>query len=124
MRLPIQYALSYPERLPNPQLPRLDWSNIRELTFEQPDSDTFPCLRLAIEAGKKGGTCPAVLCAADEVAVELFLSQRIRFTDIARVVEQTLAEHKAIAHPALEEIMAADAWAREKVTQLASGDNQ
>ena len=123
MRLPIQYALSYPERLPNPQLPRLDWSNIRELTFEQPDLDTFPCLRLAIEAGKKGGTCPAVLCAADEVAVELFLSQRIRFTDIARVVEQTLAEHKAIAHPALEEIMAADAWAREKVTQLASGDN-
>jgi len=124
MRLPIQYALSYPERLPNPQLPRLDWSNIRELTFEQPDLDTFPCLRLAIEAGKRGGTCPAVLCAADEVAVELFLSQRIRFTDIARVVEQTLAEHKAIAHPALEEIMAADAWAREKVTQLASGDNQ
>ena len=124
MRLPIQYALSYPERLPNPQLPRLDWSNIRELTFDQPDLDTFPCLRLAIEAGKRGGTCPAVLCAADEVAVELFLSQRIRFTDIARVVEQTLTEHKAIAHPALEEIMAADAWAREKVTQLASGDNQ
>jgi 1-deoxy-D-xylulose-5-phosphate reductoisomerase len=123
MRLPIQYALSYPERLPNPQLPRLDWSNTKELTFEQPDFDTFPCLRLAMEAGKKGGTCPAVLCAADELAVELFLSQRIKFTDIAHVVEQALAEHEAIAHPALEEIMAADAWAREKVRQLTSGDN-
>jgi len=118
MRLPIQYALSYPERLPNPQLPRLDWSNIKDLSFKQPDFDTFPCLKLAMEAGKKGGTYPTVLCAADEVAVELFLSQRIKFTDIARLVEQTLEEHKAVAHPTLEEIMAADAWAREKVMQL------
>ena len=123
MRLPIQYALSYPERLPNPQLPRLDWSNIKDLSFEQPDFDTFPCLKLAIEAGKKGETYPAVLCAADEVAVELFLSQRIKFTDIARLVEETLAEHEGIAHPTLEAIMAADAWAREKVMQLTSGDN-
>ena len=124
MRLPIQYALSYPERLPNPQLPRLDWNNIKNLTFEQPDFDTFPCLKLAIEAGKKGETYPAVLCAADEVAVELFLSQRIKFTDIARLVEQILEEHEAIAHPSLEEIIAADAWAREKVMQLTSGDNR
>ncbi|MFC2056560.1 1-deoxy-D-xylulose-5-phosphate reductoisomerase [Chloroflexota bacterium] len=123
MRLPIQYALSYPERLPNPQLRRLDWSNTENLTFEQPDSDTFPCLKLAIEAGKKGKTYPAVLCAADEVAVELFLSQRIKFTDIARLVEQTLAKHKAAAHPTLEEIMAADTWAREKVKQLIGGNN-
>jgi len=124
MRLPIQYALSYPERLPNPRLPRLDWSNIENLTFEQPDFDTFPCLKLAIEAGKKGETYPAVLCAADEVAVELFLSQRIKFTDIARLVEQTLEEHEAIAHPTLEEIMAADAWAREKIMQFITGDNR
>jgi len=124
MRLPIQYALSYPERLPNPQLPRLDWNNIKNLTFEQPDFDTFPCLKLAIEAGKKGETYPAVLCAADEVAVELFLSQRIKFTDIARLVEQILEEHEAIAHPTLEEIIAADVWAREKVMQLTSGDNR
>ena len=123
MRLPIQYALSYPERLPNPQLPRLDWSSINNLTFEQPDFDTFPCLKLAIEAGKKGGTYPAVLCAADEVAVELFLSQGIRFVDITNLVEQTLEQHRAIAHPTVEEIMAADAWAREKVLQLVSGDN-
>ena len=123
MRLPIQYALSYPERLANPQLPRLDWSRINSLTFEQPDFDTFPCLKLAIAAGKKGGTYPAVLCAADEVAVELFLSQRIRFTDIVRLVEQVLEEHQAVAHPTLEEIMAADAWAGEKVLQLATRDN-
>ncbi len=123
MRLPIQYALSYPERLPNPQLPKLDWSNIKDLNLEQPDFDTFPCLKLAIEVGKKGGTYPAVLCAADEVAVELFLSQRIRFTDIAKLVEQALEEHQAVAQPTLEEIIAADAWARQKVLKLATGDN-
>ncbi len=122
MRLPIQYALSYPERLPNPELPRINWGDISSLTFESPEFDTFPCLKLAIEAGEKGETYPTVLCAADEVAVELFLSQRIKFTDIANLVEQALTLHRAIAHPALEEIMAADAWAREKVLQLA-GDN-
>jgi len=118
MRLPIQYALSYPERLPNPQLHKLDWSDTEDLTFEQPDFDTLPCLKLAIEAGRKGGTYPAVLCAADEVAVELFLSQRIKFTDIARLIEQVLAEHKTVAHPTIEKIMAADTWAREKVLQI------
>jgi 1-deoxy-D-xylulose-5-phosphate reductoisomerase len=122
MRLPIQYALAYPERWPNPELPRLDWSQIKELTFEPPDFNTFPCLRLAIEAGKQGGTYPAVLCAADEVAVELFLAQRIKFTDIARLVGLALSKHKSIAHPSLEEIMAADAWAREKVMPSITGD--
>ncbi len=118
MRLPIQYALSYPERLPNRQLPQLDWSRMEELTFEDPDFIAFPCLQIAIEAGKKGGTYPAVLAAADEVAVELFLSQRISFTRIAGLVEATLASHKAILHPNLDEILAADAWARETVTQI------
>jgi len=121
MRLPIQYALSYPERLPNPQLPRLDWSRINNLTFEQPNLDTFSCLKLAIEAGKKGGTYPTVLCAADEVAVELFLSQRIKFIDIANLVERVLEKHQSVAHPNLEEIMAADTWAREKVVQFITG---
>ena len=123
MRLPIQYALSYPERLSNPQLPRLDWSRINNLTFEQPNFDAFPCLKLAIEAGKKGGTYPAVICAADEVAVELFLSERIKFTDIPNLVKQTLEQHQAIVRPTLEEILAADAWAREKVLKLISKDN-
>jgi 1-deoxy-D-xylulose-5-phosphate reductoisomerase len=123
MRLPIQYALSYPERLPNPQIPRLDWSQINSLTFESPDLAAFPCLSLATEAGRKGGTYPAVLCAADEAAVELFLSQRIKFTEIASLIEQALEQHAATAKPGLEEIIAADAWARQKVTELATGDN-
>ena len=122
MRLPIQYALSYPKRLANPQLPRIDWSTTSSLTFEQPDLDNFPCLKLAIRAGEEGGSCPAVLCAADEVAVDLFLSRRIKFTDIANLVEETLQQHHAIAQPTLKEIIAADAWAREKVLQLTSRD--
>lgn len=121
MRLPIQYALSYPERLPNPRLPRIDWSLVRNLDFEPPDYDRFPCLGLAIEAGKQGGTCPAVLCAADEAAVELFLAGRIRFTDIAGAIERTLEQHRVIAKPTLEEIEAADAWGRETLLKTASG---
>ena len=123
MRLPIQYALSYPERVPNPQLQRLDWSKINSLNFQQPDMDRFPCLRLAIEAGERGGTYPAVLCAADEVAVALFLSGSIGFTDIARLIERVLEQHQAVAHPAMEDIEAADAWAREKTLGLFNGDN-
>ncbi|HUT97410.1 MAG TPA: 1-deoxy-D-xylulose-5-phosphate reductoisomerase [Dehalococcoidales bacterium] len=118
MRLPIQYALSYPERLANPHLPRLDWADIEELTFEPPDLDSFPCLRIAIEAGKKGETFPAALCGADEIAVQQFLAGRIKFTDIPELVERTLEEHKAVATPSLEAIMAADDWARERVMQL------
>jgi 1-deoxy-D-xylulose-5-phosphate reductoisomerase len=121
MRLPIQYALSYPERLPNPRLPRIDWNQVKCLDFEPPDYEKFPCLRLAIEAGKQGGTYPAVLCAADEVAVELFLDGRMRFVDIAGAVERTLEQHRAIAEPALEEIETADAWARETLRKTVGG---
>jgi 1-deoxy-D-xylulose-5-phosphate reductoisomerase len=123
MRLPIQYALTYPERFTNEQLRKIDWKDIKAFTFEQPDFETFPCLRLAIEAGREGGTCPAVLCAADEAAVELFLARRIGFTDIARLVEQVLSRHESSHNPTLEEIMAADGWAREQVKQLTGGDN-
>jgi 1-deoxy-D-xylulose-5-phosphate reductoisomerase len=123
MRLPIQYSLSYPERLVNPTLPRLDWGKIKEFNFGPPDFDRFPCLKLAIKAGSEGGTYPTVLCAADETAVELFLSKRIKFTDIPRLVGQALAEHKSTTHPTLEEILAADAQAREKVKKMV-GDSQ
>lgn len=123
MRLPIQYALTYPERLPNPTLPHLDWDSIKEFNFEPPDFESFPCLKLAIEAGRKGGTCPAALCAADEAAVELFLSKRIKFNQIPRLVEKALDEHKAIAHPTLEEILATDGQTREKVKKIA-GDSR
>jgi len=119
MRLPIQYALSYPERLENTTLPRINWSEFPDLKFEQPDYNKFPCLRLAIEAGKTGGTCPAVLCAADEAAVELFLKGRAGFTDIPRLVEETLDKHINIPHPEIEDIKAADLWARETVYRLA-----
>jgi len=124
MRLPIQYALSYPDRLANPTLPAIDWSNFTDLTFERPDTDRFPCLRLAIEVGREGGTCPAVLCAADEAAVDLFLSGRTGFIDIARLVERVLEQHRKVTHPSLEEIMAADAWARELVLELVREDGK
>jgi 1-deoxy-D-xylulose-5-phosphate reductoisomerase len=120
MRLPIQYALSYPERWPNSELPRLDWNTVRHLDFEPIDYDKFPCLKLAVEAGKSGGTYPAVLCAADEVAVELFLDHKIGFADIATIVQKTLERHRNIAEPSLQDILAADMWARECATGVSS----
>jgi 1-deoxy-D-xylulose-5-phosphate reductoisomerase len=124
MRLPIQYALFYPERRSNPELPRLDWNQINSLDFEPVDYDRFPCLKLAVEAGKSGGTYPAVLCASDEVAVELFLSHRIRFTDIAKTVQRTLEQHRNVSQPSLEDILAADDWAREYATRLSSAQSR
>lgn len=118
MRLPIQYALCYPERLPNSELPRLDLSKIQYLNFEAVDLSRFPCLRLALYAGRRGGTYPAVLCAADEVAVGLFLSHQIGFLDIATLVEDALEKHQGITKPTLDEILQADVWAREYVKHL------
>ena len=112
MRLPIQCALSYPERLPCPAVPRLDLAALGSLTFGPPDFDRYPCLALAMEAGRRGGDYPAVLAAADEVAVEQFLAGRIRFTDIAHVVESALAAHTPTPEPGIDAILAADAWAR------------
>jgi 1-deoxy-D-xylulose-5-phosphate reductoisomerase len=119
MHLPIQYALTYPDRLANPALPSFDWTDFPDLAFEEPDMDKFPCLRLAVAAGGEGGTFPAALCAADEAAVELFLSGRIRFTDIARLVEKALEKHQNMRHPSLEEIIAAGERARGLVFKLA-----
>lgn len=118
MRIPIQYALCYPERLANPELPCLDWSKIQSLEFASVDYDRFPCLSLALYAGKLGGTYPAALCAADEIAVELFLSHQIGFLDIASVVEETLGAHQSVSQPSLEEVLQADAWAREYATRI------
>jgi 1-deoxy-D-xylulose-5-phosphate reductoisomerase len=119
MHLPIQYALTYPDRLPNDDLPRLDWSHFSDLEFKQPDMAKFPCLQLAIEVGKKGGTYPAALCAADEVAVDLFLREKIGFTDIPRIIEKVLEKHNNVPHPSLDDIHAADKWARRTVLELA-----
>ncbi len=124
MRLPIQYALSHPRRWPNPGLPRLDWNNINSLNFEPIDYDRFPCLKLAVDAGKSGGTYPAVLCAADEVAVQFFLDHRIGFTEIARIVQETLEQHRSTNQPSLEETLTADNWARECATRSCRGQGR
>ncbi|MFN8555864.1 MAG: 1-deoxy-D-xylulose-5-phosphate reductoisomerase [Dehalococcoidia bacterium] len=112
MMLPIQCALSYPRRLPRPHDQRLDLGALGSLRFASPDFDRYPCLSLAIEAGRKGQSYPAVAAAADEVAVERFLATEIRFTDIAAVIEQTLAAHDSVPAADLDTILAADAWAR------------
>lgn len=112
MRLPIQYALTYPERLPN-TLPAADFTRIARLDFEPPDHDRFPALRLAREAGNRGGTAPAVFNAANEVAVERFVKGEIRFPEIWGIVDSALAQHRLVEHAPLEEILAADRWARE-----------
>jgi 1-deoxy-D-xylulose-5-phosphate reductoisomerase len=119
MRLPIQYALTHPDRIPNVDLPRIDWAKIREFTFEPPNHERFPCLNLAIGAGKTGGTAPAVLCAADEAAVGLFLKGAIRFTDIPRLVEDALAAHDVMKDPSLSDILETDTWAREHALRRA-----
>ncbi|MDI6630935.1 MAG: 1-deoxy-D-xylulose-5-phosphate reductoisomerase [Bacillota bacterium] len=117
MRLPILYALSYPERLAN-TLPRLDLSAVGKLTFEEPDRERFPALALAVGAGRAGGTMPAVLNAANETAVEAFLSGRIPFTWIPKVVEKVMAAHKIKEGPDLADIIAADSWARAKAAEV------
>jgi 1-deoxy-D-xylulose-5-phosphate reductoisomerase len=113
MRFAIQYALSYPERLANNSLPRMNLARLNSLTFETINHAMFPCLELALNAGEKGGTYPAVLCAADEIAVQLFLEQKITFPQIAKIIDKTISLHKSIDNPTLEEIIASDQWARD-----------
>jgi 1-deoxy-D-xylulose-5-phosphate reductoisomerase len=120
MKVPISYALHYPERADVPVEP-LDLATLGELTFERPDLETFPCLRLAREAGEAGGTAPCVLNAADEVAVEAFLARRLPFTGIPPVVEDTLAAVPASAPGHFEDLYAADAEARERARGLVEG---
>jgi 1-deoxy-D-xylulose-5-phosphate reductoisomerase len=113
MRVPISYALHYPERA-DVDVPRLDLAAAGSLTFEQPDLETFACLRLALEAGRAGGSAPTVLNAADEVAVAAFLEQRIPFTAIPAVIERVLEEMPAQAVSHFDDLFAADAEARER----------
>jgi 1-deoxy-D-xylulose-5-phosphate reductoisomerase len=113
MRVPISYALHFPERA-DVDVPRLDLAAAGELIFEQPDTDTFACLRLAREAGEAGGTAPCVLNAADEVAVAAFLDERIPFTGIAEVIERVLREMPAQPITHFEDLFATDAEARQR----------
>ena len=118
MRLPIQYALLYPERRTNPSLPHFDPLTSPPLTFEPLEAERYPCFTLALDAARRGGTWPAVVAAADEVAVGLFLQERLDFLDIHRVVEGVLERHEPVMGPSLEEILAADTWARETAQTL------
>lgn len=117
MRIPIQFALTYPERL-NSGLKGLDFAELKELTFEKPDLKKFPSLSLAMAAAQKGGTLPAVLNAADEVAVEAFLSGRARFTQIYEIVSEVVSEHRPVAYSTVDEVLRADQWARDRAQNL------
>ena len=116
MRLPIQYALTWPERAPGPAEP-LDLLTCPSLTFQAPDPEAFPCLALALEAARTGGTATAILNGANEAAVGLFLDRRIGFMEIARQVAQAMAEVPAVQNPNLEQIFQADQAAREAVAR-------
>jgi 1-deoxy-D-xylulose-5-phosphate reductoisomerase len=111
MRIPIQYALTYPERW-EARFPRLNWNEARQLTFSPPDTGRFPCLALALAAGREGGTMPAVLNAANEVAVEAFLSGKAGFLAIPEIVERVMNAHRVFPAERLEDVLAADRWAR------------
>jgi len=119
MHLPIQYALFYPQRVSNDSISRIDFSTSHTLTFEPVVYGDYPCLKLALEASRQGGTYPAVLCAADEVAVDLFLKNSIRFTEIATIIEKTLSIHASIINPTLDEIVLSDTWARDTALKAA-----
>ncbi|MDQ1317751.1 MAG: 1-deoxy-D-xylulose-5-phosphate reductoisomerase, partial [Candidatus Poribacteria bacterium] len=133
MRLPIQLALTYPQRMPS-QLPRLDLSKVGKLTFQEANMKKFPCLKYAYDAISSGGTMPAVLSGADEVAVEAFLNRQIGFLDISSVIKKTIETRKKIdilseidqtqfetdqnSEPSLQDITSADRWAREYATEI------
>ena len=112
MRIPIAYAMSYPERLPLGLDPP-DFVDLGALSFQEPDMERFPCLKLAIEACRQGGTFPAVLSAANEVAVNAFLNHRIGFGQIAGITEAVMNQHTPASKPGLSDILQADAWARQ-----------
>ncbi len=116
MCLPIQYALTYPDRAPNERV-QTDFPKLGSLTFETPDPERFPALSLARRAGAIGGTLPAVLNAANEVAVEAFVNRQINFPQITETVSRTMDAHEVVAHPTLEQILAADLWARREAAR-------
>ena len=114
MRLPIQYALTYPNRVASPS-PSIDWANPMHLDWKPADLERYPALRLGFEVVKKGGTCGAVLNAANEASVELFLDNRIKLTDIATICRDVLNHHHFSPNPSLSELLTQDRWARKEV---------
>jgi 1-deoxy-D-xylulose-5-phosphate reductoisomerase len=120
MKLPLLYCLSWPERIETPWR-RLDLTEVGQLSFARPDQAKYPCMGLAYAAGRTGGTMPAVLNAANEQAVALFLEERIHFLDIPRLIEQVCDRHRVDlqAHPSLADVLAVDGWARQAVREAA-----
>ncbi|MBS4536016.1 1-deoxy-D-xylulose-5-phosphate reductoisomerase [Clostridium sp. D2Q-14] len=117
MRIPIQYALTYPKRIFN-NIRKLDIIEVGNLTFEKPDIETFPCLNLAFKACEEEGTMPSVLNASNEVLVNYFLNDKIKFYDIPNIIEKILLKHKKISNPTIDEILYSDSWARNKAKEL------
>lgn len=117
MKLPIAYALTYPERIIN-DLPSLNLVRTGNLEFRNPDIKKFPCLGLAYAAGICGGTAPVVLNAADEIAVAAFMEKKIRFIDLSKIIETVLDLHNSINTPSLEDILQADLWARRETSKI------
>src|SRR5881275_577117 len=120
MCFPIQYAVTWPERVAN-TLPPLDFGKLARLEFFPPRYDDFPALNLARRAGEMGGTLPAVMNAANEIAVAAFLDRRLRFPEIWQIVQSVMNRHTSVAHPDLDAILAADQWAREQARAVVSG---
>jgi 1-deoxy-D-xylulose-5-phosphate reductoisomerase len=118
MKLPIHYALTFPERRYS-NFERMDWKKISTLTFEQPDTQRFPCLQLAYSAMERGGTSTAILNAANEIAVAEFLAGRIGFCDIPRIIEETMGKISTVDSPTLDDIISADQTARSQAMTLA-----
>jgi 1-deoxy-D-xylulose-5-phosphate reductoisomerase len=116
MRLPIQYALLFPER-PDGPARKSDWTQSQTLELHPPDLDAFPALRLGFEVAERGGTCGAVLNAANEVAVERFLNRELSFFRITQVVEDVLNHHQFDAQPSMEQLLRIDLWAREEAAR-------
>jgi 1-deoxy-D-xylulose-5-phosphate reductoisomerase len=117
MKVPIQYVLTYPEREKN-NLESLDLIEAGKLTFEAPRKESFPCLQYAYEAGRKGGTMPAVLNAANEVAVSQFLDKKLTFLEIPQLIKQVMENHQLVESPSLKDILEADSWARREAEKV------
>jgi len=118
MRLPVQYALFYPQRVQSQWLDRLDITKVGSLSFERLDSERYPCFSIALEAVRAGGTYSTALSAADDVAVGLFLAGKVGFMDIPRLVQRVLDEHRPGNATSLDGVMDADAWARRRALEL------
>jgi 1-deoxy-D-xylulose-5-phosphate reductoisomerase len=119
MKVPIQYALTYPSRVAS-DFPRIDFKSLKNLTFDEPDLDKFECLKLAYDVIKTGGSYPVVLNGANEAAVDLFLKEKIKFTDIPHLIKGAIDKHEDHISPALDSIVEIDSWSRKYVNEAAS----